>query len=79
MVRSCSRVHHTREFLKPFKQTVLKFSTHIVVELRGESKTWDEIIEDLVCSSNSSFISCRICLRTCGEVVNDNQDIFIAS
>ena len=48
-----------------------------MMKLFWKSKMWDKVMEDPVCSSNTSFVLCWICLGILSKMVYHNQNILV--
>lgn len=79
MIRRCTRVMNTTVVLKLAEQSDFELFSLVVVYLRGETKTHDEIIKQLPGSSFPRFVSCCICLCILGEMVNNDKYVFLTS
>ena len=71
-------MHYFRKFLKPLEQPIFKQASHVMMDFLRESKARNKVIDDLVCSRNSGFIPRRACLSKLGEMIYNNEYVFIA-
>lgn len=79
VVRCCSQVTFSRQFLQCLEQFIVKFTPLVMIQLGGIPKPRYKVTENQLSGRFSTFVLCGICLSISSEMIKHHQNIFIAS
>ena len=72
-------ITNSTELLQGLEEFIFKFATKVMVQFKRVRESWNEVLEEFLCSSLSGFISGGVGLSVPCKMVHNDQNVFKAS